>query len=104
MSGVLLRMAEVSKSCGATRALEGVSLEARGGQVLALIGENGAGKSTLMKILAGALAPDRGRMEILGAAFAPRNPHDARRRGVAMIYQELNLAGDLTVAENIMLG
>jgi ribose transport system ATP-binding protein len=104
MQSPLLVMADVSKRFGATRALEGVSLEARGGQVLALIGENGAGKSTLMKILAGALAPDRGRMEILGAAFAPRNPHDARRRGVAMIYQELNLAGDLTVAENIMLG
>lgn len=104
MQPPLLVMADVSKSFGATRALSGVSLEARGGQVLALIGENGAGKSTLMKILSGALAPDSGRMEILGVPYAPRNPHDARRFGVAMIYQELNLAGDLTVAENIMLG
>src|SRR5262245_15588930 len=104
MQSPLLVMADVSKRFGATRALEGVSLEARGGEVLALIGENGAGKSTLMKILAGALAPDHGRMEISGAPYAPRNPHDARLRGVAMIYQELNLAGDLTVAENIMLG
>jgi ribose transport system ATP-binding protein len=104
MQPPLLVMADVSKSFGATQALRQVSLEARGGQVLALIGENGAGKSTLMKILSGALPPDSGRMEILGAAYAPRNPHDARRFGVAMIYQELNLAGDLTVTENIMLG
>jgi ribose transport system ATP-binding protein len=104
MEPALLVMADVSKRFGPTRALSGVSLTANGGQVLALIGENGAGKSTLMKILAGALAPDSGHMELAGERYAPRGPHDARLAGVAMIYQELNLAGDLSVAENVMLG
>jgi ribose transport system ATP-binding protein len=104
MQTALLRMTEVSKSFGATRALAGVSLEARGGEVLALIGENGAGKSTLMKILSGAIGPDHGRMELAGTRYAPKGPHDARMAGVAMIYQELNLAPDLSVAENVMLG
>jgi ribose transport system ATP-binding protein len=104
METALLRMSQVSKSFAATRALVDVSLEARGGEVLALIGENGAGKSTLMKILSGAIAPDGGRMELAGRPYAPSGPHDARRAGVAMIYQELNLAGDLTAVENVMLG
>lgn len=97
-------MANVSKSFGATRALKGVALEVRCGEVLALIGENGAGKSTLMKILSGAVRPDGGQMEIDGRPFAPAGPHGARAEGVAMIYQELNLAPDLSVEDNIMLG
>ncbi len=104
MAVALLRMSEVSKNFGATRALSDVSLDAGGGEVLALIGENGAGKSTLMKILSGAVSPDRGRMELAGRHYAPRGPHAARLAGVAMIYQELNLAGDLNVVENVMLG
>jgi ribose transport system ATP-binding protein len=104
METSLLRMSGISKSFGATRALAGVALEARGGEVLALIGENGAGKSTLMKILSGAVAPDAGRMELAGQRYAPKNPHDARAAGVAMIYQELNLAADLDAVENVMLG
>jgi ribose transport system ATP-binding protein len=104
MTQALLRMSRVSKSFAATRALSDVSLEARAGEVLALIGENGAGKSTLMKILSGALAPDSGQMELDGRAYAPRGPHAARLAGVAMIYQELNLAPDLNVVENVMLG
>jgi ribose transport system ATP-binding protein len=97
-------MTGVSKRFGATQALCGVSLELSPGQVLALIGENGAGKSTLMKVLSGAHAPDEGSMELAGRRYAPRGPHAARLAGVAMIYQELNLARDLTVAENVMLG
>src|SRR5690606_31630887 len=89
---------------GATHALCGVSLEVRGGEVLALIGENGAGKSTLMKVLSGAHPPDHGRMELEGKLYAPAGPLAARRAGVGMIYQELNLAPDLTVEDNIMLG
>jgi ribose transport system ATP-binding protein len=104
MQAALLRMSDVTKSFGATRALAAVSLEAYGGEVLALIGENGAGKSTLMKVLSGAIAPDQGRMELAGRQFAPRGPHAARAAGVAMIYQELNLAPDLSVVENVMLG
>jgi ribose transport system ATP-binding protein len=104
MQAALLRMSDVTKSFGATRALVGVSLEAYGGEVLALIGENGAGKSTLMKVLAGAIAPDAGTMHLAGRPFAPRGPHAARAAGVAMIYQELNLAPDLSVVDNVMLG
>jgi ABC-type sugar transport system ATPase subunit len=100
----LLRMNAISKRFGATRALDCVSLELRAGQALALIGENGAGKSTLMNVLSGAHAPDDGSMELAGRAYAPRGPHAARVAGVAMIYQELNLAPDLSVEENIMLG
>jgi ribose transport system ATP-binding protein len=100
----VLRMTGVSKSFGATRALDDVSFVLGRGEVHALIGENGAGKSTMMKILSGAIAPDAGRMEIDGRPYAPAGPGDGLRSGVAMIYQELTLAPHLTVAENIMLG
>jgi ABC-type sugar transport system ATPase subunit len=72
--------------------------------VLALIGENGAGKSTLMKILSGADAPDHGTMTLAGQPYAPAGPLFARQAGVAMIYQELNLAPHLSVEDNSMLG
>lgn len=94
----------VTKSFGATQALRGVDLDVAPGEVLALIGENGAGKSTLMKVLSGAHPPDEGRLELEGRPYQPSNPLDARRQGVAMIYQELNLASHLSVEENIMLG
>jgi len=81
-----------------------VSLDVVPGEVHALIGENGAGKSTLMKILSGAHRADGGSMELGGADYAPADPHDARLKGVAMIYQELNLALHLSAAENIILG
>jgi ribose transport system ATP-binding protein len=100
----LLRMAGVSKSFGATRALDDVSFVLGRGQVHALIGENGAGKSTMKKILSGAIPPDAGRMEIDGRPYAPSGPAAGLRGGVSMIYQELTLAPHLTVAENIMLG
>jgi ribose transport system ATP-binding protein len=100
----VLRMSGVSKSFGATRALDDVTFELRRGEVHALIGENGAGKSTMMKILSGAIAPDAGRMEIDGRPYAPAGPLDGIRGGVSMIYQELTLAPHLTVEENIMLG
>ncbi len=100
----VLRMAGVSKSFGATRALDDVSFALGRGQVHALIGENGAGKSTMMKVLSGAIAPDAGAMEIDGRPYAPSGPGDGLRCGVSMIYQELNLAPHLTVEENIMLG
>ncbi|HND51933.1 MAG TPA: sugar ABC transporter ATP-binding protein [Pirellulaceae bacterium] len=104
MTDSLLRMEAVSKSFGPTRALQSVDLEVRAGEVLALIGENGAGKSTLMKILSGAQPADSGRMTLGGALYSPRGPHDAREAGVAMIYQELTLAPDLSVEDNVMLG
>jgi ribose transport system ATP-binding protein len=100
----VLRMRGIRKDYGATRALDDVSLELAAGEVHALLGENGAGKSTLVKILSGAVRPDSGRMEISGAAYGPADPLDGRKRGISMIYQELNLAPHLTVEENIMLG
>src|SRR5471030_3282707 len=99
-----LRLAGIQKSFGATRALRGVSLEMAPGEVHAVIGENGAGKSTLMKILSGAHTADAGTMELGGKPYAPEGPHDARLKGVSMIYQELNLALHLSVRENILLG
>jgi len=99
-----LSMQGITKRFGPTRALNGVSLSVSRGEVLALIGENGAGKSTLMKVLSGAHRADAGSMALDGAPYRPSGPHQARAAGVAMIYQELNLAADLTVADNIMLG
>jgi ribose transport system ATP-binding protein len=105
-SGVegLFEMRGIGKTFGATVALDAVDFAVAAGEVCALVGQNGAGKSTLMAILAGALAPDRGEMRLAGARFAPRDPLDARRAGIAMIYQELSLAPHLSVMENIMLG
>jgi len=97
-------MRGVCKRFGATVALDDVSLTVAPGEVHALVGENGAGKSTLMKVLSGAHAADRGSMILDGRGFRPRGPLDARRHGVAMIYQELSLAPHLTVEENISLG
>ena len=103
-SDVLLNMRGVHKRFGSTHALRGVDLDVRAGEILALIGENGAGKSTLMKVLSGAHAPDEGRMTLAGEPYAPRGPLEARNRGVGMIYQELSIAPDLTVMENVLLG
>jgi ribose transport system ATP-binding protein len=104
MSELRLRMQGIAKSFGLTRALRGVDLELRCGEVHALIGENGAGKSTLMKVLSGAEQPDAGSMLLDGSPYAPRDPHAARKAGVAMVYQELTLAPHLTVEANILLG
>ena len=97
-------MRGVRKAFGATIALDGVDLAVRGGEVCALVGQNGAGKSTLMSVLAGATTPDAGTMLLNAAPYTPRNPRDARKSGVAMIYQELSLAPHLSVMDNIALG
>ena len=97
-------MLGVRKRFGATVALAGVDFAVDAGSVHALVGENGAGKSTLMKVLAGAHPPDEGEMRLDGEPYAPRDPMDGRRRGVAMIYQELSLCPHLSVEENILLG
>lgn len=100
----LLQVTGVSKRFGPTRALCDVSMFVTAGEVLALIGENGAGKSTLLKVLSGAHPADSGSMQFDSNPYTPSGPHDARARGVAMIYQELNLAADLSVEDNILLG
>jgi ribose transport system ATP-binding protein len=97
-------MTGIAKRFGSTHALRGVDLELLPGEVHALVGENGAGKSTLMKVLSGAVAPDAGRMMLDGRPYAPAGPQQARRQGVAMVYQELTLAPHLSVEANVMLG
>jgi ABC-type sugar transport system ATPase subunit len=94
----------VSKRFGGNRALEDVSLRALPGEVLALVGENGAGKSTLGKIIAGALTPDAGEVLVDGAPVGHWTPAAAMRGGVALIQQEIAVAPDLSVVDNVMLG
>ena len=97
-------MRGIRKVFGATAAVDGVDLAVAEGEVCALVGQNGAGKSTLMGVLSGALQADAGAMTLDGAPYRPRSPLDARRAGVAMIYQELSLAPHLSVMENMVLG
>ena len=101
---VLLEMQGIGKTFPGVRALEGVHLRVKDGQVHALLGENGAGKSTLIKILSGAYAKDEGQILFEGQPVEIRGPHDAQALGISTIYQEFNLARDLTVAENVFLG
>ncbi len=101
---VLLEMKGIGKTFPGVKALEGVSLTIREGQVHALLGENGAGKSTLIKILSGAYTKDEGQIFFEGQPVEIRGPQDAQALGISTIYQEFNLARDLTVAENIFLG
>ncbi len=99
-----LEMQGISKSFGPVKALEDVTLRVSQGTVYALVGENGAGKSTLMKILSAVLQPDTGTIVREGKTCAWRHPSDSLAAGVAMIYQELSLAPDLPIAENVWLG
>ena len=104
MANIALKLSQIHKSFGPTVALDGVDLDLREGEVHALIGENGAGKSTLMNVIAGALRPDEGTMEINGRPYTPSNPLDARTHGIALIHQELSLCPHLSVAENVLMG
>ena len=97
----MIIISNLSKSFGATLALDNVSFEISKGEVHALVGENGAGKSTLMKILAGNVKKDSGSIFIKGEEVSFRNPMDAVKAGVSIVYQELSLFPDLTVMQNI---
>jgi L-arabinose transport system ATP-binding protein len=99
-----VRFDKISKSFPGVRALDRITFGVRAGSVNGLIGENGAGKSTLLKILSGAYRPDEGHVVVEGQPRVFRNTRDADRAGIAIIYQELNLVPELTVAENILLG
>jgi ABC-type sugar transport system ATPase subunit len=97
-------MRRISKSFGGVRALRDVSCSATSGEVIALCGENGAGKSTLMKILAGAIVEYEGEIALNGEPVRFSGPRQAEDAGIRIIYQELNLVPQLSVAENIFLG
>lgn len=104
MSESLLRASGLTKRFPGVLALDDVSLSVGRGEIVAVIGENGAGKSTLMKILAGIYAPDAGEIEFDGRKGALTDVLEAQSVGIALIHQELNLAGNLDVAGNVFLG
>src|SRR5262245_33478769 len=97
----LLRLEGITKRFGGLTALDGVGFEIRAGEVHAIVGENGAGKSTLMKILAGVERPDAGRILLRGNLLSLSGPLEARKVGISIVFQELNLFPHLTVAGNI---
>lgn len=99
-----MRTDALSKSYGAITVLSEVALEIRAGEIHAIIGENGAGKSTLMKLLSGYVAPTAGQIEMAGQGVAFPNAVAAEAAGVVLVHQEILLAADLTVAENLFLG
>ncbi len=103
-NGDLLQLVGVSKSFDGSPVLVGVDLAVKAGEVHALVGENGAGKSTLIKVLGGVYQPDGGTLTLGGAPLRFRSPRDALAVGIVVIHQELSLAPDLSVEENIFLG
>ena len=97
----VLEAQEIVKTFPGVRALDRVSFELRPGEVHALVGENGAGKSTLMHVLGGVYQPDSGRIRVNGEEVRFADPHDASRRGIGVVFQELSLSENLSIAENI---
>ncbi len=99
-----LELRGITKRYPSVVANDGVNLAVAPGEIHAVLGENGAGKSTLMKIVYGAVRPDAGEVLVDGQRLAIRSPHDARRHGIAMVFQHLSLFESLTVAQNVWLG
>jgi simple sugar transport system ATP-binding protein len=95
---------DIAKRFGHVQALAGANLRVRSGEILALVGDNGAGKSTLTKIICGALAPDAGRLVFFGETTSVTSIRHAQELGVETVYQDLALAPDLSVADNMFLG
>jgi len=99
-----LSLTGITKRYPSVVANDGVSLAVAAGEIHAVLGENGAGKSTLMKVVAGEVAPDEGRVEFDGAPVTIDSPAAAQRLGIAMVHQHFALFDTLTVAENVSLG
>jgi ribose transport system ATP-binding protein len=104
MGELLVEMTGISKSFPGVHALDNAQFELRAGEVHALVGENGAGKSTLMKVLSGIYKRDAGSIKVKGVEVDIPSPRAAQDLGIAIIHQELNLMGHLTVAQNIFIG
>jgi D-xylose transport system ATP-binding protein len=100
----MLELRGISKSFGSVEALTDVDFEVRGGEVMALVGDNGAGKSTLIKCVAGIHQIDRGEIYFEGKLVHIRGPKDAARLGIEIVYQDLALADNLDVVQNMYLG
>jgi inositol transport system ATP-binding protein len=100
----VLQMEKISKQFPGVQALDNVTLEVLPGEIHGLLGENGAGKSTLMKILSGVYQKDSGQIFLGGQEIEIHSPHHAQTLGISIIYQELNLMPNLTVAENVFIG
>ena len=100
----ILSLSNISKAFPGVKALNHVSIDFYKGEVHAIVGENGAGKSTLMKIISGVYIPDSGVITLDNEEAAFKRPREALEKGISIIHQELNIAKDLTVAENIYLG
>jgi ribose transport system ATP-binding protein len=103
-NGHLLLMQGICKAYPGVQALKEVNFEVRAGEVHALVGENGAGKSTLVKIITGAVQPDRGEIVFKGSELERLDPRFSRDLGIGVTYQEINLVGALSVAENVLFG
>jgi simple sugar transport system ATP-binding protein len=103
-SGFVIEAVDIVKRYGHVQALSGANLQVRSGEVLALVGDNGAGKSTLTKVICGALAPDGGTLSFWGETTKVTSIRHAQELGVETVYQDLALAPDLSVAENMFLG
>ncbi len=104
MGEVILTMKDIDKSFPGVHALDHVNFEVKRGEVHALMGENGAGKSTLMKVLTGIYQKDSGSITYKGQETEFHNTKEAQEAGVVIVHQELNMVGDLTVAQNIFIG
>jgi simple sugar transport system ATP-binding protein len=100
----LLEARGITKYFGAVTALEGVNLKLSPGEVLGVVGDNGAGKSTLMKVLSGLFKPSEGEIWVQGRPVLFNSPRDSHRAGIEMVYQDLALAGNMPIFENIYLG
>ncbi|MCD6551632.1 ATP-binding cassette domain-containing protein, partial [Thermotoga sp.] len=100
----VLEMKNITKVFPGVLALDNVNLRLEKGEVKALVGENGAGKSTLIKVLTGAYTPDSGEIKIFGQTFHKMTPILSERLGISAVYQNLILAGHLTVLENVLMG
>ena len=101
---VVLEATGIKKRFGGVVALQNGNLKCRQGKITGLLGANGSGKSTISKIITGVYSADAGEVKYNGAVVSYKNPHEAKKDGIAMVFQNLSLVADLTVWQNIVLG